>query len=329
MENLRSYLEHLRALLRENSALTRSTLSANIEGDESTAFIHIADYVDTACKEFADDMDKADNDPTYVCDIRVPASKDLAKLVEDAMFSEDSEMLDPEHTTLFRSIVGKLAHAVVKCRVDIAYTVGMLSRAQSKPTLKLLHAALHVLKYLKGTRRLGLKFEFDERHSSVGDVFRRKSGFHVNAISDADWAVRHSTSGFISFACGAPVGYASKKQKSIALSSTEAEIFAASLSGLDILYLLHLLDSIRVAHDGPVPLLVDNEGAVSILSTRTASGHAKHIERRHLHLRELKENKVVDISFVPTVKNVSDILTKALDPIRFEMLRSSFMHYVP
>ena len=50
---------------------------------------------------------------------------------------------------------------------------------------------------------------------------------------------------------------------------------------------------------------------------------------RQLHLRELKEKKLVDISFVPTAKNVSDILTKALDPVRFEMLRSSFMHYVP
>ena len=40
-------------------------------------------------------------------------------------------------------------------------------------------------------------------------------------------------------------------------------------------------------------------------------------------------SKVVDISFVPTAKNVSDILTKALDPTRFEMLRSSIMHYMP
>ena len=76
-------------------------------------------------------------------------------------------------------------------------------------------------------------------------------------------------------------------------------------------------------------LLVDNTGAKSILSNRTTSGHARHIERRELHLREMRERKMVDVHFVPTEKNVADIFTKPLEAPRFEMLRASIMYEAP
>ena len=85
----------------------------------------------------------------------------------------------------------------------------------------------------------------------------------------------------------------------------------------------------KMRGDGPATLLVDNTGAQSILSNRTNSGHARHIERRHLYLRELRERKVVDLKFVPTEKNLADLLTKPLDAPRFEMLRASLMFEAP
>ena len=110
----------------------------------------------------------------------------------------------------------------------------------------------------------------------------------------------------------------------MALSSTEAEIFAASLAGVDLLYLIHLCEEIGYPM-GMANLMVDNTGAKCILSNRTTSGHARHIERRYLHLREMRERKLVDIHFVPTDKNVADLLTKPLEPTRFEMLRDSLL----
>ena len=80
---------------------------------------------------------------------------------------------------------------------------------------------------------------------------------------------------------------------------------------------------------GPASLLLDNTGAKGILSTRTNSGHARHIERRELHLREMRERKMVDVHFVPTEKNVADIFTKPLEAPRFEMLRAHIMYEVP
>ena len=63
-------------------------LGANIVGDENTVYIHIADYIDEMHKTFADHIATADADPLYKCDIRVPAAKELLKLVEEAVYSD-------------------------------------------------------------------------------------------------------------------------------------------------------------------------------------------------------------------------------------------------
>jgi hypothetical protein len=298
-------------------------LGANIEGDEDTAYLHIAEYIDTMHQELSEELAEMRAAPKYKCDIRIPASKQLPTILEEALMGEPEDRLPPEGITLYRSVVGKLMHAMVKVRLDIALAIGLLSRAQAKPTKTLLHAALHIVEYLKATRRLGIKFTSDAKYSTVHGIF--PLGSPLGCASDSDWAVRHSTSGFVSFLYGAPIGYASKKQRSTALSSTEAEIFAASLAGLDLLYLIHLLEDIDVA-TGMATLIVDNTGAKSILSNRTTSGHARHIERRYLHLREMRENKLVDIKYIPTEKNVADLFTKPLDASRFEELRASLLY---
>ena len=58
----------------------------------------------------------------------------------------------------------------------------------------------------------------------------------LTAYSDSDWAVRHSTTGFCVIFAGALIGYSSKRQHCIALSSTEAEVMAASQTATEIFY---------------------------------------------------------------------------------------------
>eukprot|EP00965_Chrysotila_dentata_P035331 1175116-Pleurochrysis_carterae.AAC.1 len=57
---------------------------------------------------------------------------------------------------------------------------------------------------------------------------RASRGAQLVAYSDSDWAVAHSTTGFCIMYGGAAVSYGSKRQHCISLSSTEAEIVAAS-----------------------------------------------------------------------------------------------------
>ena len=68
-------------------------------------------------------------------------------------------------------------------RPDVAYSVGMLCRAMAKPTPELHDDALRVLGYLYRTRELGLRYQADRKP--------------VSGMSDSDWGVKHSTSGFV------------------------------------------------------------------------------------------------------------------------------------
>ena len=92
----------------------------------------------------------------------------------------------------------------------------MLCRAMVKPTPELQSAALRVLGYLYRTKHLGLRYRADSQPA--------------RGYSDSDWAVKHSTSGFVFMYNSAAVNWGSKKQASVALSSCEAEIMAASLA---------------------------------------------------------------------------------------------------
>eukprot|EP00965_Chrysotila_dentata_P175383 5788659-Pleurochrysis_carterae.AAC.1 len=93
----------------------------------------------------------------------------------------------------------------------------------SCPTPELLEAAHCVLAYLYYHQHVGLRYELC-----------------TNALrghSDSDWAVRHSTTGWVFTHGLAAISWSSKKQASVALSSCEAEIVAASEAAKEAVYL--------------------------------------------------------------------------------------------
>ena len=81
------------------------------------------------------------------------------------------------------SLIGSLLYASSKTRPDIAFAVGMLCRAMGKPSTELMDAGLRVLAYLHHHKGIGLRYEDDQRE--------------LSGMSDASWAVRHSTSGYV------------------------------------------------------------------------------------------------------------------------------------
>ena len=134
--------------------------------------------------------------------------------------------------------MGSLLYAAVQTRPDIAYAVGMLCRAMGKPTPELLLAATHVLCYLSRTRELGLCYTPDQSEA--------------HGMSDADWAVKHSTTGYVFKFNSAAISWGSKKQDSISLSSCESEIMAASEAAKEAVYLAGYLDELDVPFSQPI-----------------------------------------------------------------------------
>lgn len=213
----------------------------------------------------------------------------------------------------YRAIVGSILFAATTVRADIAYAAGMLSRAMSKPTPALLEAAERVVQYLHTTREIGLRYS-------------RNTPLTIDGSSDSDWQVRCSTSGYAFFVANAVIAYLSKKQPTIAMSSAQAEIYAASLAGLEATFLVGFLHQVTEQDTTPVEIGVDSKAAHDLSQDFVSNQRVRHFERRQLKIRELVERGLVHVKSIGTSDNVSDIFTKPLNRPMFEKHRRTLLN---
>ncbi|KAE9317857.1 hypothetical protein PR003_g18375 [Phytophthora rubi] len=141
----------------------------------------------------------------------------------------------------YRSLVGSLMHLVCGMRPDIWVAVVKLSRFLENPGEKHWDAGMKVVRYLL-------------KPKDVCIVYDGLLGTQLEAYSDADWAGnrddRRSVSGIMLMMCGAPVMWRSTFQKTIALSSTEAEYMALSDCVKECVWMRSLLKDIGVEQEG-------------------------------------------------------------------------------
>ena len=212
----------------------------------------------------------------------------------------------------YREAVGTLIYLAVCTRPDIAFAVSVVSQALDRPTKADWERVKRLFKYLKGTAHLCIVYRADQQ-----------AGILLT-YSDADYAgdlkTRRSTSGVVCKYMGGAVSWLSQRQKSVALSTTEAEFMAASEAAKEIVWLSRLFAEITSLPNLPV-LLMDNLSDVKLSKNPAFHKRSKHIEVRHYFVREkIDEGKLV-VEHVPGTEQIADILTKPLATIRFQDLR--------
>ena len=123
------------------------------------------------------------------------------------------------------------------------------------------------------------------------------------------------------------ISWGSRKQPTVALSSCESEIVAATEAAKEAVYLQAFLTELgySAGETVPVSLSVDNQGARDLAYNPEHHQRTKHIERRHYFLREMVEDLRITVPFVPTDQNVADFFTKPLKSSRFFELRDVIM----
>ena len=248
--------------------------------------------------------------PTYPVN-QGPCDDSLTMHVCDALVSEDP--VDPVLLKKYQSLVGALLYCSTQTRPDIAFAVGYLCRAMAKPTEACYQDALRVLMYL-------------DKHETVGLRYCACST-PAYGMSDSDWAVKHSTSGWTFQYQQATIAWASKKQNVVALSSCEAEIMAASEAAKEAVHLRSTLQELGAADDSPMSLSVDNQSAIAVAYNPEHHSRMKHVERRHLFIRECVENLQLVVPFVSTHENLADFFTKPLAHKKFFALRDRIMNH--
>lgn len=216
----------------------------------------------------------------------------------------------PVDRVLYQSIVGSLLYVSTATRPDISYCVGVLSKFNSSPNETHLTAAKRVLRYLKGTMDYGITF-----CKSEGSPF---------IYSDANWAEndenRHSTSGNVFIWSDAPISWLSKRQSTIALSSTEAEYISAFDAAREATWLRQLLADVTGMKPEPIRLNIDNQSAISIANSSNTNKRSKHMDVKYHYIRQEVRNGNIYTEYCPTEDMLADIFTKPLPRNRFEKL---------
>jgi hypothetical protein len=227
----------------------------------------------------------------------------------------------------YMSIVGSLQYAAQVTRPDIAYIVHVLSRHLQCAGDEHMAAAKRVLRYLKGTRTLGLKF------GAAGARAEQLDGYAQDMVgfSDANYAgdleTRRSTTGYAFKIGGASVSWASRLQRTVALASTEAEYMAASAAVQEAVYLRRLLGDLGIVQRGPTVIMEDNQGCIALSENPLNHQRTKHIDVRYHYIREKGKEGVIRLLFVGTDLMQADIFTKPLGPQKLVYHRDRLQGY--
>ncbi|KAL8143673.1 hypothetical protein V2J09_016705 [Rumex salicifolius] len=198
-----------------------------------------------------------------------------------------------EDARLYRQLVGSLIYLTIT-RPDLTYAVGVVSQFMHTPRKPHLEAVRRIVRYV---------------------------GF-----TDTDWAgdpsTRRSTSGYTFSMGSGVVSWCSKKQPTVALSSTEAEYRATTMAAQECTWLLQLVQDMGQDANYTVGIYCDNQSAIRLATNPVFHARTKHIEVHHHYIREKVLSGEVELVPVATNEQVADIFTKALALPKFGKFRT-------
>jgi transposase InsO family protein len=250
----------------------------------------------------------------------------------DGMGGDDAETTAPADLQLFQEMVGTLMYAAVSCRLDIAHAVHALASEMQAPTGRSMLAAKRVLRYLAGTKDIGLVFGALAGGKTAAAETRGHQAaalVDVSAYADADWANnkkdRKSITGWVAKLNGDCISWSSKKQRVVALSTCEAELYAEAAALQEVLWLRDLLTELGLHVQMGSLLHGDNQSTIAVSKNGVKADRTKHVDVKYHFVTQTVQEGKVQLRWIPTAEQQADIFTKALAAPVFERLRQQLM----
>ena len=234
---------------------------------------------------------------------------------------EDDEFLDENQQKRYRSGVGMLLWLSKHTRPDATNAIRESSKVLDRASKEHYKYMLRIIKYIIKNRNKKLKIRINPDNLS---------GFELKGYSDSDYAgdldTRRSVSGFSLFFNGALIAWRSRGQRSVSLSSTEAEFIALSEAISEILFVRNIIVFLGGFINLPIQVFVDNMGALYLAENNSSNSRIRHMEARNLFIREFIRDGVVEVVFVRSEDNRADILTKNVSIILHDRHCEVYMH---
>lgn len=202
----------------------------------------------------------------------------------------------------YQELIGRLMYLSVCTRPDLSFALSCLSQFNNEPRQLHMSALKRILRYLKGTAHYRLEFG-------------RNTVRSIECEADASWDRTEdakSFTGLLIYRNGDLIHWRSRKQSSVALSSTESEM-EAMLEGLkEVIWTSRLLNEIDMSGKFSRELRCDNLNAVRLANGGNFKTKSKVLNRKCHFIREAVKEERINVKHVPNEEMTADCLTKPL-----------------
>lgn len=228
-------LQLTRSFKMTDLGVAKSFLGLELTRDRQSKKIWLSqqNYIEQVLKRF--NMDEANQVSTPIS-----IDENFSKSQEPRTEEEKDKMTKIP----YQEAIGCLSFAAQTTRPDIAFTVSSLSRFNNNPGMSHWAGVKRILRYLHGTSSYRLKFDA----SKTGPIY---------GYCDADWTSdpdERSVTGYIFIKYDAPISWCTKRQPTVALSTTEAEYMAMSSAAQETLWLRGLSEEIEQSSKNPTQI---------------------------------------------------------------------------
>jgi hypothetical protein len=204
----------------------------------------------------------------------------------------------------YARLLGELQFLANATRPDIIFAVNRLASFTANPSIQHTGMLKRILRYLQGTKSYGITYK---------DAPRQPYPFY--GYSDAAYANEdntRSTSGYVFKAGDGAITWRSKRQTTVAFSSTEAEYVALSEAAREACWLRNLYRELDFEVKGPTIIKGDNEGANAMTKDPKFHNRAKHIATKWQAIKDWVKDKTIHVESCRTAEQTADVLTKPL-----------------
>ena len=312
-------------------------LGANIKQTKDDIHLSHSAMIDRMAEKFFPHLEK---DKVDLTKNTTPFPSHGSALGAEVLITDcpDLEKGDKPINAPYRELVGALSYCAVTTRPDIAFYTSQLARVQSNPGNKHFQLAKHVLRYLMSTRTHGityhkggdeLKFYVDSSWADIKPTYVRGGDGKDRISPDIPTSLddgRRSSYGYVGYYASGPISWASRIHKGRrTLSSTEAELVAATEACKDITHIRQVLNAMKLTQTKPTVLYEDNQSTINIILKEGITARSKHIEVKWYYVRDMQLEEVIEITKLHTSNMTADIYTKRLAEELFTKFRNQLV----
>jgi hypothetical protein len=221
----------------------------------------------------------------------------------------------------YREVIGALNYLVSTVRPDLSFSVNYLARFMDNPGKIHWDNLLNIIAYVRDHQISCIKYGI------LNDMTDNELKVYVDADhATTDIDNRKSVTSYLIYFNGGIISWKTSLQKTVSVSSTEAEYKAIYEAGKEVIWIKQIFDELGYSITIPSVFYEDNSSAIHASENPVQHSRLKHIDIVYHQIREWVNNNKITLTKIETANQRADALNKASTPADFKKFRNLFMN---